>query len=137
MIGLPSYIGRDFLLIPSAMRNDRQNLIVNLTYSFSLSLLEYADLLDLNKKFTIARQLVRSGTSIGANVREAQNAESKIDFIHKLKIAAKEADEAAYWLSLCKDAPSLPTPPELLFNQLLGITKILSRIIATTKSRTG
>jgi four helix bundle protein len=102
MIGLPSNVGREFLLIPSAMRNDRQNLIVNLTYSFSLSLLEYTDLLDLTRKFTIARQLIRSGTSIGANVREAQNAESKIDFIHKLKIAAKEADETSYWLSLCK-----------------------------------
>ncbi|HQQ97582.1 MAG TPA: four helix bundle protein [Cyclobacteriaceae bacterium] len=119
------------------MRNDRQNLIVSLTYSFSLSLLEYTDLLELNKKFTIARQLVRSGTSIGANVREAQNAESKIDFIHKLKIAAKEADEAAYWLSLCKDVTSLPTPPESLFDQLHAITKILSRIIATSKLRTG
>ncbi|MFN8313228.1 MAG: four helix bundle protein [Cyclobacteriaceae bacterium] len=137
MIGLPSNVGREFLLIPSAMRNDRQNLIVNLTYSFSLSLLEYTDLLDLTRKFTIARQLIRSGTSIGANVREAQNAESKIDFIHKLKIAAKEADETSYWLSLCKDAPSLPTPPELLFDHLHSITKILSRIIATTKSSAG
>ena len=137
MIGLPSNVGRELLLIPSAMRNDRQNLIVNLTYSFSLSLLEYTDLLDLTRKFTIARQLVKSGTSIGANVREAQNAESKIDFIHKLKIAAKEADETAYWLSLCKDAPSLPTPPESLFDHLHSITKILSKIIATTKSSAG
>lgn len=53
------------------------------------------------KKFVIAKQLLKSGTSIGANSVEAQNAESKADFIHKIKIAAKEADETQYWLLLC------------------------------------
>lgn len=123
------------LIVPSGMRNDRQNLIVRLTYTFSLSLLEYTELLETQKKFTVARQLLRSGTSIGANVREAQNAESKNDFVHKLKIAAKEADEAGYWLSLCKDAPSLPTPSQALCEQLNVISSVLSKIISTTKSR--
>ena len=52
------------------------------------------------KKYNLANQLFRSGTSIGANVREAQSAESKADFIHKIKISAKEAEEAEYWLLL-------------------------------------
>ena len=53
------------------------------------------------KKYVISNQLLKSGTSVGANVREAQNCESKADFIHKFKIAAKDADETEYWLLLC------------------------------------
>jgi four helix bundle protein len=83
-------------LIIKVMRDDRDNLIVKLTLEFALVTIEYSELLEENKKFIVSRQLLRSGTSIGANVREAQNAESKTDFIHKMKIAAKEADETEY-----------------------------------------
>ena len=75
------------------MRNDKDNLIVQLTLEFSLKIIEYSEELEELKKYVIARQLLKSGTSIGANVREAQNAESKANFVHKMKIAAKEADE--------------------------------------------
>lgn len=71
------------------MRNDKDNLIVNLTLEFALDIIEYTELLESKKKFVIANQLLKSGTSIGANVWEAQNAESKLDFVHKLKIAAR------------------------------------------------
>jgi four helix bundle protein len=57
---------------------------------------KYAELLEGRKKYVISNQIIRSGTSIGANVKEAQNAESKADFIHKMKIALKEADENEY-----------------------------------------
>jgi four helix bundle protein len=83
------------------MRNDKQNVIVEKTFSFALKVIEFCEILEEKKKYVIARQLLKSGTSIGANVREAQNAESKADFIHKIKIAAKEADETEYWLLLC------------------------------------
>lgn len=66
----------------------------------------------------MASQIFRSGTSIGANIREAQNAESKADFIHKFKIAAKEADEVNYWLLLCRGSEFYPNPDEKLFNEL-------------------
>ena len=82
--------------------NKGKNLIIELTFDFALVIVKYAEELQKNHKYVIANQLLKSGTSIGANVREAQNAESKIDFIHKLKIAAKEADETYYWLLLCK-----------------------------------
>ena len=82
--------------------NKNKNLIVDLTFEFALKIIKYVELLERNRKYVIARQLLRSGTSIGANVREAQNAESKADFIHKFKIAAKESDETEYWLLLCK-----------------------------------
>lgn len=114
------------------MRNDKDNLIVNLSYNFALNIIEYTELLESRKKFNLANQLFKSGTSIGANVREAQNAESKADFIHKLKIAAKEADETEYWLSLCRDARNYPDPSELL-NNIVSINKVLSKIIASSK----
>jgi len=90
------------------MRNDKQNLIVDLTIQFALNIIDYCDLLESNKKYVIANQLLKSGTSIDANVHEAQNAESKADFIHKLKIAAKEADETDYWLILCEKSKIYP-----------------------------
>ena len=70
-----------------------ENIILKKTIEFSLSIIEYCELLQIQKKFVIAQQLLKSGTSIGANVHEAQNAESKIDFIYKFKIAAKEVEE--------------------------------------------
>ena len=60
-------------------------------------------LINEKKEFVLSKQLLRSGTSIGANVREAQNAESKKDFMHKLAIAQKECDESIYWLELLKE----------------------------------
>ena len=114
------------------MRNDKPNLIVDLTFQFSLDIIEFTELLEQKRKFNLANQLFRSGTSIGANVREAQNAESKADFIHKMKIAAKEADETEYWLLLCKFAPTYPSNEELL-NKVQQILKVLSKIISSSK----
>jgi four helix bundle protein len=80
----------------------------------------------------IAKQLLKSGTAIGANVRESQNAESKADFVHKMKIAAKEIDETDYWLILCELSPSYPNPTGLK-EKLLPIHHIISKIISTSK----
>ena len=71
----------------------------------------------------MANQLFKSGTSIGANVSEAQGAQSKDDFRHKCKIAYKEAEEAQYWLNLCKHAGSFPFEPELM-NDIQSIIKV-------------
>jgi len=81
---------------------EKRNEILELSFEFALQLIDYCELLEEKRKYVIARQLLKSGTSIGANVRETQNAESKLDFIHKLKISAKEADETGYWLLLCE-----------------------------------
>ena len=115
------------------MRNDRENLIVDKTISFSLALIRYCELLETNKKFTIARQLLRSGTAIGANVFEAQNAESKADFIHKMKIAAKEARETMYWLTLCEKSENYQFDIQLR-NELEEIVRIISKIISSSKT---
>ena len=75
-----------------------KNPILKLSFDFSLMVIEYCEQLEVNKKYVLSRQLLRSGTSIGANAMEAQNAESKADFLHKMRVAAKEAEESQYWL---------------------------------------
>ena len=114
------------------MRDDKENLIVKLTFEFALDIIEFSELLEEKRKFVIARQLLKSGTSIGANVREAQNGESKNDFIHKLKIAAKEADETQYFLLLCKFSKTYPFD-EVLYEKVVVIIKVLSKIISSSK----
>ena len=115
------------------MRNDRSNIIVELTFKFAISIDKYCEELESKKKFVIAKQLLKSGTSIGANIREAQNAESKNDFIHKFKIAAKECDETIYWLAICKQIDSYPFDDNLT-EQIEVISKVLSKILATSKN---
>ena len=111
----------------------KENLIVLLTFQFALDIVRFAEELESNRKFVVAKQLIRCGTSIGANVREAQNAESKADFIHKLKIAAKEADETEYWLEICHQSENYPNCANQLA-QILSIKKVLSKIIASSKN---
>ncbi len=110
------------------------NAILKMTFDFSLSVIDYCDLLDTIKKDTISRQLLKSGTSIGANAMEAQNAESKADFIHKIKIAAKEADETQHWLLLCSFSSVYPECDSLLLN-LESIQKVLNKILGTAKKK--
>ncbi len=109
-----------------------ENVIVNRSFEFALAILRYTDELENIRKFVVANQLLKSGTSIGANIREAQHAESQADFIHKLKIASKEAAETEYWLLLCKNSLGYPNTSTLLA-ELLIIQKILSKIIASSK----
>jgi four helix bundle protein len=116
------------------MQTNKPNLIVNLTFEFALKIIDYSELLESKRKWNMANQLFRSGTSIGANVREAQNAESMADFIHKMKIAAKESDETDYWLSLCKKAKNYPDTDELL-TEVESIHKVISKIISTSKTK--
>lgn len=115
------------------MRNDKDNLIVNKSFQFALKIVAFCEQLETNKKYVVGRQLLKSGTSIGANVREAQNAESKADSIHKLKIAAKEADETEYWLLICKHSESYPFDEQLLLD-IEELIRILSKIISSSKS---
>ena len=116
------------------MKKENENLIVKLSLEFALDIITYSEELEELKKYIIARQLLKAGTSIGANVREAQNAESKADFIHKMKIAAKEADETEYCLLLCELSPNYPNP-ENLKDKLKSVTNVLSKIIITSKSQ--
>ena len=111
---------------------DSDNIIVKLTFQFALSIIEYCEVLESNKRYVIANQLLKSGTSVGANVREAQNAESKNDFIHKFKIAAKEVEETIYWLELCKMSKNYPECSDLII-QIQSISRVINKIIISSK----
>lgn len=113
---------------------ERRNEILELSFEFALEIITYCEILEGKKKYVIARQLLKSGTSIGANVREAQNPHSRADFISKLVIAAKEADETEYWLLLCEKSRNYPNPEKFL-NKILSIKKLLSKIISSSKKR--
>ncbi len=108
------------------------NPLLKLTIQFSIKIVAYCDELYVKRKFVICNQLLKSGTSIGANAMEAQNNESKADFIHKMKIAAKEAEETQYWLIICKNSNEYPCTIELA-TKLEAIQKIISAIIKTAK----
>jgi four helix bundle protein len=111
---------------------ERKNEILELSVQFSLDIIAFTEILESKRKFVVANQLLKSGTSVGANIFEAQSAESRADFIHKLKIADKEAKESEYWLLLCQKAISYPFNEDLQL-KLLSIQKLLSKIISTSK----
>ena len=110
------------------------NPLLRLSIDFSLKIIAYCERLETEKKYVLSRQLLKSGTSIGANSMEAQNPESKADFIHKMKIAAKETDETQYWLILCEYSDNYPDSKELLV-KLEELNKIIRAILGTTKRK--
>jgi len=115
------------------MNDGNNNPIIKKTFQFSLDIIEYCEKLDSVGKYVISKQLLRSATSIGANVHEAQNPSSKNDFIHKMKIAAKEVEETKYWLYLCEHSKNYPFEVKLNI-QILEISKIIYKILSTSIS---
>ena len=110
----------------------RDGLIVQKSLTLSTAIIKFCILLSERKQFVISNQLLKSGTSVGANVFEAQYAESRLDFIHKMKIAQKEANETLYWFLICEKMQESTEHKELikLINEILAI---LSKIITTSK----
>ncbi len=120
------------------MNEPKKNIIREKTFAFAISIVELCKTLSESKEYVISRQLLKSGTSIGANVREADNAESKPDFIHKMGIAQKEADETLYWIELLVATKYIS---ESQFISLSGkcneLIKIIRSIILTAKKSIG
>ena len=112
----------------------KNNIILLKSFEFAKKVVQYTEKLEEDRKYVIANQLLKSGTSIGANIKEAQNSESKADFIHKMKIAAKEIEETKYWLILCEKAESYPFN-ENLKQKIKEISLITYKIITTSKTR--
>lgn len=112
-----------------------KGILKNKSYSFAIRIVKLAQFLQQNKEFVMSKQILKSGTSIGALVREAEFAQSKLDFINKLSIALKEANETTYWLSLLNDTNYIE---EKLFDSLQKDCKelisILVSIVKTTKN---
>ena len=113
----------------------RENVIREKSFKFAIRIINlYKLLINERKEFILSKQLLRSGTSVGANVRESMNAESNADFVHKLAIAQKECDESCYWLELLSNTGFIH---ETEFNSIntdaLELLKIIRSIILSSK----
>jgi four helix bundle protein len=113
-----------------------ENVVKNKSFSFAVKVVKlYQYLVDQRKEYVLSKQLLRSGTSVGAMVREAEHAESKNDFTHKLAIAQKEINESIYWLELLKETNYLSqTEFEGMNNDAVEIIKLLTAIIKSAKT---
>lgn len=113
----------------------KENNLKNKSFAFAVRVVRLYQFLTAEKKeFIMAKQLLRSGTSIGSMVRESEHAESKNDFIHKLSIAQKECNETLYWIELLKATDYLNNEQfESINNDAIELIKILTTIIKNTK----
>ena len=114
----------------------QKDVLKDKSYTFAIRIVKLTQFLQgEHREFVLSRQILKSGTSIGALVREAKYAQSTLDFIHKLSIALKEANETYYWLSLLHDTNYIE---EKLFNSLLNdcdeLISLLVSIVKTTKN---
>jgi four helix bundle protein len=115
----------------------KENVIKSKSFLFSVRIVNLFKFLTQEKKeFVISKQLLRSGTSVGAMIRESEHAESKADFIHKLSIALKEANETEYWLDLLKETDYLKEAEYISIQEnIKEILKLLVSIIKTSKQK--
>lgn len=112
----------------------KENVIKNKSFDFALRIVKLYQFLCDKKEFVLSKQLLRSGTAIGALVREAEHAESTADFIHKLSIALKEANESDYWIDLLHQSGYLDEVSyKSIQADLLEILKLLVSIIKSSK----
>jgi four helix bundle protein len=112
----------------------KDNVLKEKSYKFSIRIVKFYQYVSTNKnEYVISKQVLRSGTSIGAMVEEANQAESKADFVHRLAIANKEANETHYWLRLIKDTELASIDILPLLNDCEELIKLLTSIIKSTK----
>ncbi len=103
------------------------------SFDFALSIIALYKELNKNSEFILSKQLLRSGTSIGANVHEAEAASSKKDFLNKMTIASKEARETEYWIKLLFESNLTKTDLKSYLQEINELNKILTSIVKTTK----
>jgi len=113
----------------------QDNIIKNKSYDFALRIIKLAKFLKKEKEYELAGQILRSGTSIGANVEEALGGQSKKDFIAKMFISLKEARETNYWLRLLRDSETVCSKRIVpLIDESEELKKILATIVLTSKN---
>lgn len=115
----------------------KKNVVKDKSFVFAARVVRLSKLLALNKQeYVLSKQLLRSGTAVGALVREAEHAESKPDFIHKMAIAQKECNETLYWLELLKETDFLSNQEfESMNNDATELIKLITSIIKTSKEK--
>ena len=113
----------------------KENIIKNKSFGFAIRIVKlYQFLCEEKREFILSKQVLRSGTSVGAMVREAEHAESKNDFKHKMSIAQKEINETIYWLELLKETDYLSKEQFFSLNaDAVEIIKLITSIIKSTK----
>ena len=110
------------------------NIIAELSFDFAIQVIKlYKQLID-KKEFVLSKQLLRSGTSIGANVEEASAGQSKRDFITKMAIASKEARETRYWLRLLRESKIIQMDYAIYLDKVESIIRILTKIVKTAQT---
>jgi four helix bundle protein len=114
----------------------KENIIKDKSFAFAVRIVRlYQYLQESKKEFVLSKQLLRSGTSVGAMIREAEHAETKIDFKHKMAVAQKEANETIYWLELLKETGYLTTAEFDSINEnAMEVIKLITSIIKKTKT---
>lgn len=114
----------------------KENIVKQKSFAIAIRIVRlYQHLCDSKKEYVISKQLLRSGTSVGAMIREAEHAETKADFKHKMAIAQKEINETLYWLELLKETEYLSNEEFSSINSdAIEIIKLITAIIKTTKS---
>lgn len=113
----------------------KENVIKNKSFAFALRIVKAYQFLSEKNEYVLSKQMLRSGTAIGAMVREAEQAESSADFVHKMAIALKEANETEYWIELIAQSNYLDEKVATsLKNDLAEILKLLTAIIKTSKT---
>ncbi|MBU0478239.1 four helix bundle protein [bacterium] len=111
-----------------------KNIIKDKSYNFALRIVKLYSFLQKKQEFVLSKQIIRSGTSIGANVEEASAAQSKKDFIFKMSIASKEARESNYWLRLLRDSKLVSRERiQLLIDESNEILRLLTSIVKTSE----
>ncbi len=117
------------------MNEKKENIVMNKSYAFALRIIKlYKYLIAEQKEYVLSKQVLRSGTAIGALIKEAEHAQSKADFINKMNIALKEANETEYWLMLLKDSDYLDkTMFSSIHNDSNELIKLLASIVKTSK----
>jgi len=115
----------------------KDNVVRDKSYGFALRIVNLYKYLSVEKKeFVLSKQILRSGTAIGALIRESEYAQSTADFINKLHIALKEANETDYWLELLKDGKYISAKEyKSIKPEILEIISLLVAIIKTTKTK--
>ena len=114
----------------------KENIIKTKSFDFAIKIIKLFQLLQSEKKeYVLSKQLLRSGTSVGAMIRESEFAESKLDFIHKMAIAQKEINETLYWLELLQNTEYLTKEQfDIIYKDAVEIIKLITSIIKSAKS---
>ena len=114
----------------------KENVVMSKSYTFALRIIKmYKYLVAEKKEYVLSKQLLRSGTAIGALIKESEHAQSKADFLNKMNVALKEANETEYWIELLRDSEYLSTTESLsILEDSTELIRLLISIVKSTKA---